>query len=78
MSTSADDDVPMVRHLWTADPSAHIFDEKLWLYTSHDRNDGTGEGEGGQKEGRYERGDKKAQQLARAVLSVDEKHQRGQ
>ena len=44
MSTSADDDVPMVRHLWTADPSAHIFDEKLWLYTSHDRNDGTGEG----------------------------------
>lgn len=29
---------PLVRHLYTADPSAHVFDGKLYLYPSHDRD----------------------------------------
>jgi len=43
LSTSADADVPIVRHLWTADPAAHVFGERLWIYTSHDRNAGDNE-----------------------------------
>ncbi len=27
---------PLIRHLHTADPSAHVFDGRLYLYTSHD------------------------------------------
>lgn len=27
---------PLVRHLYTADPSAHVFDGKLFIYPSHD------------------------------------------
>ncbi len=29
---------PLVRHLYTADPSAHVFEGKVYLYTSHDIN----------------------------------------
>src|SRR5690349_3868916 len=27
---------PLVEHLFTADPSAHVFDGKIFLYSSHD------------------------------------------
>ncbi len=30
-------DVPLITHLYTADPSAHVFDGKLFIYPSHDR-----------------------------------------
>jgi beta-xylosidase len=31
-------DQPIVTHLFTADPSAHVFNGKLYVYPSHDRN----------------------------------------
>lgn len=30
-------DAPLITHLYTADPSAHVFEGKLYLYPSHDR-----------------------------------------
>ncbi len=27
---------PLVRHMFTADPSAHVFDGKIYIYPSHD------------------------------------------
>lgn len=30
---------PLVRHIYTADPTARVFDGKLYVYTSHDRED---------------------------------------
>ena len=30
-------DKPLVTHLYTADPSAHVFDGKIYIYPSHDR-----------------------------------------
>ena len=27
---------PIIKHLYTADPSAHVFEGKLYLYPSHD------------------------------------------
>ena len=27
---------PIVTHLYTADPSAHVFDDKIYIYPSHD------------------------------------------
>lgn len=27
---------PLVRHMFTADPSAHVFDDKIYIYPSHD------------------------------------------
>ena len=30
-------DVPLITHIYTADPSAHVFDGKLYIYPSHDR-----------------------------------------
>ncbi|KAL1982900.1 hypothetical protein VTN96DRAFT_752 [Rasamsonia emersonii] len=30
-------DTPLVTHIYTADPSAHVFDGKLYIYPSHDR-----------------------------------------
>ena len=29
---------PLITHLYTADPSAHVFDGKLYIYPSHDRD----------------------------------------
>lgn len=31
-------DQPLITHLYTADPSAHVFEGKLYLYPSHDRD----------------------------------------
>jgi hypothetical protein len=33
-------DVPLITHLYTADPSAHVFDGKIFIYPSHDRETG--------------------------------------
>ncbi len=30
-------DAPLITHIFTADPSAHVFEGKLYLYPSHDR-----------------------------------------
>lgn len=30
-------DAPLITHLYTADPSAHVFEGKLYIYPSHDR-----------------------------------------
>ena len=27
---------PLVSHIYTADPSAHVFNGKIYIYTSHD------------------------------------------
>ena len=27
---------PLVEHIYTADPSAHVFDGKIYIYPSHD------------------------------------------
>ncbi|WP_298477058.1 family 43 glycosylhydrolase [uncultured Maribacter sp.] len=35
------DSNPFVKHLYTADPSAHVFNNRLYVYTSHDENDAT-------------------------------------
>src|SRR5690606_28478740 len=33
-STASDD--PLVTHIYTADPSAHVFDGRIYIYPSHD------------------------------------------
>ncbi|HEY0945388.1 MAG TPA: glycoside hydrolase family 43 protein [Opitutaceae bacterium] len=33
-------DAPLITHLYTADPSAHVFEGRLYLYPSHDRDTG--------------------------------------
>ena len=33
-------DAPLITHLFTADPSAHVFDGRIYLYPSHDRDSG--------------------------------------
>lgn len=38
LEASAEHDVAIAEHLFTADPSAHVFNDQLWIYTSHDRN----------------------------------------
>ena len=38
---------PLVTHMYTADPSAHVFEGKLYIYPSHDLvNEGLDDGEG--------------------------------
>lgn len=32
---------PLITHMFTADPSAHVFNEKLYIYPSHDTGDDT-------------------------------------
>ncbi len=32
---------PLINHIYTADPSARVFGDVLWLYPSHDRDDAT-------------------------------------
>jgi hypothetical protein len=31
---------PLIKHIYTADPSAHVFDEKIYIYPSHDIDTG--------------------------------------
>lgn len=30
---------PLITHMYTADPSAHVFGDTLWVYPSHDKDD---------------------------------------
>ena len=39
LDTSADADLPLVSHIWTADPAGHVFNGTLWVYTSHDEDE---------------------------------------
>ena len=32
---------PLVKHIYTTDPSAHVFNGRLYVYTSHDENNAT-------------------------------------
>ena len=36
MANSSKPNQPLVTHIYTADPSAHVFDSKLYIYPSHD------------------------------------------
>lgn len=36
-STSRSQPKPLVTHIYTADPSAHVFNNKIYIYPSHDR-----------------------------------------
>ena len=38
---------PLVTHIYTADPSAHVFDGKIYIYPSHDIESGVKEDESG-------------------------------
>ena len=40
-------DKPLITHLYTADPSAHVFDGRIWLYPSHDIDAGITDGTDG-------------------------------
>ena len=31
---------PLVEHIYTADPSAHVFNGRIYIYPSHDRDSG--------------------------------------
>ncbi|MCR5251637.1 MAG: glycoside hydrolase family 43 protein [Lachnospiraceae bacterium] len=40
---------PLVKHIFTADPSAHVFNDKIYVYPSHDlAHDGEDDDEGGE------------------------------
>ena len=30
-------DLPLISHIYTADPSAHVFNGRIYIYPSHDR-----------------------------------------
>jgi len=36
MKRNAKPNQPLVEHIYTADPSAHVFEGKLFIYPSHD------------------------------------------
>lgn len=36
MSNKAKQNEPLVTHIYTADPSAHVFNDKIYIYPSHD------------------------------------------
>lgn len=38
---------PLVKHIYTADPSAHVFNGKIYIYPSHDIESDTKRGEDG-------------------------------
>lgn len=38
---------PLVTHIYTADPSAHVFDGKIYIYPSHDIESGVKEDDSG-------------------------------
>lgn len=45
--TSAALSEPLVKHIYTADPSAHVFENKLYIYPSHDFDAGIPENDNG-------------------------------
>lgn len=36
MKNSSNQNTPLVTHIYTADPSAHVFEDKIYIYPSHD------------------------------------------
>lgn len=36
MTNKTNENVPLVEHIYTADPSAHVFEGKIYIYPSHD------------------------------------------
>jgi beta-xylosidase len=42
-----DPNAPLISHLYTADPSAHVFNGKIYLYPSHDRDTGIPDNDNG-------------------------------
>ncbi|HPM75329.1 MAG TPA: alpha-N-arabinofuranosidase, partial [Saccharofermentans sp.] len=36
MSNNSQPKTPLVTNIFTADPSAHVFDGKIYIYPSHD------------------------------------------
>ncbi len=38
---------PLVSHIYTADPSAHVFNNKIYIYPSHDTATGIAENDNG-------------------------------
>lgn len=40
-------DDPLITHLFTADPSAHVFEGRIFLYPSHDRDTGIADNDNG-------------------------------
>ncbi|CRZ34169.1 glycosyl hydrolase family 43 [Herbinix hemicellulosilytica] len=49
MSKQAKQNEPLVTHIYTADPSAHVFEDKIYIYPSHDlEHDGQSDDDGTQ------------------------------
>ena len=49
MNKRAKQNEPLVTHIYTADPSAHVFEDKIYIYPSHDlEHDGVSDDEGNQ------------------------------
>lgn len=49
MSKHAKQNEPLVTHIFTADPSAHVFEDKIYIYPSHDlEHDGVSDDDGTQ------------------------------
>lgn len=49
MSKHAKQNEPLVTHIYTADPSAHVFEDKIYIYPSHDlEHDGESDDDGNQ------------------------------
>ena len=49
MSKQAKQNEPLVTHIYTADPSAHVFEGKIYIYPSHDlEHDGQSDDDGSQ------------------------------
>jgi beta-xylosidase len=42
-----DPNAPLISHVYTADPSAHVFEGKIYLYPSHDRDTGIPDNDNG-------------------------------
>ncbi len=42
-STKDDNAQPLVSHIYTADPSAHVYNNRIYIYPSHDTATGTPE-----------------------------------
>ncbi len=40
-------DSPLVTHIYTADPSAHVFNDLIYVYPSHDRDGGISDNDNG-------------------------------
>lgn len=51
VTPSSIEDRPLVTHIYTADPSAHSFNEKIYIYPSHDRETDIADNDNGDQYG---------------------------